>query len=127
MSEFLAQSGAINVPQPVNLFAGSKPVSTNRAPLADENQFEQYQVIAILDGAIVPHNPAAADASAEAVGILCNSADTTTATGTTGQSAAYYNGGDFNHEALVWDASLTTLAQRAAEFLRTDIAISTIR
>ena len=39
---------------------------------------------------------------------------------------AGYIGGDFNHEVLVWDASLDTLAKRKDAFLRTNIAIKSL-
>lgn len=126
MSEFLAKSASKDMNPAVQLFAGSREISTNRGPIADELTFEQYEVISIVDGEIVKFDPAGTDGSEVAHGIILNAVDTTTATGTTGQSTAYYTGGDFNHEALVWPAAITTLADRKAAFARTSIAISSV-
>lgn len=124
MSQFLAKSAKMNFPQGVQLFAGSREISTNRAPVADGLVFEQYEVIALAaDGSIIKFDPAGVAPATEAQGVIVNSVDTTEVTG---QESAYYTGADFNVEALVWPAALTTLAERKAVFNRTSIAISTV-
>lgn len=103
--------------QPVHLFAGSADIVTDNFPVGAA--LAQYQVFAVnAAGAAVPHDPAATDGTEKAVGIALYAADSGSVVG--------YIGGDFNHEALVWDASLDTLAKRKAAFLRTNIAIKSL-
>lgn len=126
MTEFLAGSNRMNFPQPPQLFAGSKEVTTNRRQVGDGLKFAQYEVIAIVADKIVKFNPAGSDGSEVAAGIIANAVDTT-GTGVTGQWSGFYTGGDYNHAALVWPATLTTLAQRRAVFSTTaTIAISSV-
>ena len=120
MSAFIpAGNDAMTFPKPVQLFAGEAPVTTNRAEGGTSVKLAAYTVIAIVGDKIVAHNPAATDGSEVAAGILCTPLDTTAATGVPGSWAPYYTGGDFNHAALVWDSTLTTLAARRAEFAQT--------
>lgn len=124
MTDFLAKSATMTFPTAVTLFAGSREIATNRAPVADGLSFDQYEVIALAaDGSIIKFDPAGAAPANVAQGVILNSVDTTE---TTGQESGYYTAGDFNHEALVWPAALTTLAARKAVFNRTSIAISAL-
>lgn len=125
MSEFLAKSAGMEFPQPVQLFAGSREIATNRAPVANGLVFAQYEVISIVGGEIVKFNPAASNGSEVAQGIIVNAVDTS-GTGVTGQQSAYYTAGDFNHAALVWPVAVATLAQRKEVFARTSIAVSSV-
>ena len=98
---------------PVELFAGAAPIITNSRPIAADVQ--EYQVVALnAAGAIVPHAPAAGDTTAVAVGVSCYAA-----VAADNDAVSIYEGAFFNHEALVWDATLTTLAQRRAVFSAT--------
>lgn len=61
-----------------------------------------------------------------AAGIILHAMDTS-ASGTNEDTfAPYYVGGFFNHEALSWPASVTTLAARRAAFLGTPIHIGSV-
>lgn len=96
---------------PVQLFAGEYPTSTE--PGTAGAALLEYQVVALLNGAYVPHDPTAVDSKKDAAGIALFAVN-----GTTQTKVEVYTGGFFNHEALVWHASLTTLAQRKAVFSR---------
>lgn len=105
---------------PVHLFAGSADIVTDNFPVGAS--LAQYQVFAVnAAGAAVPHDPTASDGTEKAVGITLYAV-----TQSAGGRVAGYIGGDFNHEVLVWDASLDTLAKRKAAFLRTNIAIKSL-
>ena len=105
---------------PVHLFAGSADIVTDNFPVGAS--LAQYQVFAVnAAGAAVPHDPTASDGTEKAVGITLYAV-----TQSAGGNVAGYIGGDFNHEVLVWHASLDTLAKRKAAFLRTNIAIKSL-
>ena len=105
---------------PVHLFAGSADIVTDNFPVGAS--LAQYQVFAVnAAGAAVPHDPTASDGTEKAVGITLYAV-----TLSAGGNVAGYIGGDFNHEVLVWHASLDTLAKRKAAFLRTNIAIKSL-
>lgn len=101
--------------KPVQIYAGSSDIVHQSGTAGAE--LKQYQVIARnAAGKIVPHNPAAEDSAKEAIGVTLLAVKDT-------QSVSFIVGGTLNHEALVWDATLTTLAQRQAAFDRTNITI----
>ena len=105
---------------PVHLFAGSADIVTDNFQVGAN--LAQYQVFAVnAAGKAVPHDPTAADGTEKAVGITLYAV-----TQSAGGNVAGYIGGDFNHEVLVWHASLDTLAKRKAAFLRTNIAIKSL-
>ena len=105
---------------PVQLFAGSADVVTDTFPVGGD--LAQYQVFAVNSaGKAVPHDPTKSDGTEKAVGITLYAV-----TQSAGGNVAGYIGGDFNHEVLVWHASLDTLAKRKAAFLRTNIAIKSL-
>lgn len=105
---------------PVQLFAGSADVVTDTFPVGGD--LAQYQVFAVnAAGAAVPHVPTASDGTENAVGITLYAV-----TLSAGGHVSGYIGGDFNHEVLVWHASLDTLAKRKAAFLRTNVAIKSL-
>lgn len=111
-SEHLAGSRTVGTyAGPVQLFAGEAPIITDQgvaaAPIAE------YQVIALnSSGLYVPHDPTATgQPQATAAGVALFAAHQTTQ-----PRVSLYSGGYFNHEALGWHASLTTLAQRKAAF-----------
>ena len=113
-----AGSSTLELSPAPTLFAGSAPITTNRADAAET--LEQYQIIAIVGDQIVAWDPAASDGSEVAAGILATATNLDDPPGSvSGQWAAYYTGGDFNHEALVWPVAINTLAERRAVFAHT--------
>lgn len=118
----LASSSTLDLAAAPQLFAGSAPITTNRAEAAET--LAQYQIISIVGDQIVAWDPTASDGSEVAMGILANATDLANPPGSvSGQWAAYYTGGDFNHEALVWPVAINTLAERRAAFS----SVSTIK
>ena len=119
----LAGNGTLGSYTPFQLFAGEKEIVTDHDPVAPNTTIAKYQVLAKnADGQLVPHNPAATDGTEKAVGV----ATQPITTGATAASIGYYVSAFFNHEALVWDASLTTLAARKAAFAGTEIRVGTL-
>lgn len=121
---------------PVNLFAGDADVRTNNGTVLSGQVLAQYAVVARNPaGKLIAHDPTAVadlDASADtvnvptvtskAIGIMAYACDATA-----GDTAgSYYTAGDFNHETLIWHASLTTLEARRAAFEGTPIAIKSL-
>lgn len=121
MSAFIpAGNDSMSFPQPVKLFAGEAPITTNRAQGGVNVNLPIYSVIALVNDLIVAHNPGASDGSQIAAGILTSALNTNAgAGGVAGRWSGYYTGGDFNHEALVWHASTDTFAERRAVFAPT--------
>lgn len=118
MSAFTpAGNDSTTFPQPVKLFAGEAPITTNRAEGGTNVNLAIYTVIAIVGDKIVQYNPAGSDGSQFAAGILATPLNTNAgAGGVAGSWAPYYTGGDFNHDALVWPAATDTFAERRAAF-----------
>lgn len=103
---------------PTQIFSGEADIVTDGEPVGVA--FAKYQVIARNDaGQLVPWDPAGTGGAALAMGIA-NEA------GVVGTYAPYYCGGVFNPDALVWPASVTTLAAKKAAFSRTNIQITTL-
>lgn len=87
---------------PVQLFAGEAPIVTGDYELAID--VVKYQVVAVsAEGQIVAY---AAD-----LPLLIASQP-----GVIGDRIAFFEGGYFNHEALVWPETLTTYEARRAAF-----------
>jgi hypothetical protein len=106
---------------PFQLFAGDQDTVTSNDPVAPNTAIAKFQVVARnAAGQLVPHAPAASDTTKVAIGIACQPL----ASNAAAVRLPYYIGGAFNHAALVWDATLTTLAQRKAVFDRTPISIN---
>lgn len=120
MALVLAGEDSMTFGQPANLFAGSAPITTNRAEGGTSVNLAIYTVIAIVANKIVQYAPAASDGSQVAAGILAAPLNTTASPGS---FAPYYTGGDFNHEALVWPAGATmdTFAERRTAFSPTSM------
>lgn len=110
----LAGSAQITAPQPVQLFAGEAPITTNRAEVSPGVKLEQYTIITLdgNDNIVIweETNPDQLPA-----GILANAVDTTDPFAPA-TWAPYFTGGDFNHEALVWPSAIDTLSKRRAVF-----------
>lgn len=111
----------------IKLFAGDSPVNTDDGYVVASGQgvVAKYTVVGIItaSGKLAKHTPGATDGSQIAVGITTQAVNATAAD----QKVAIYKAGTFNHLALTWHASLTTLAQRKAVFERTPIQIGSIR
>lgn len=118
--DYLAGNGDLGSWEPTQIFAGEADIVTDGGPAAADIVI--YQVIAKnAAGAMVPHNPGAAEGAPEAlaIGIAAQPAKS-------GQNVPYYIGGVFNHAALVWDSTLDTLVKRQAVFDRTNIHIGNL-
>lgn len=111
MQDRVAGSRQVGEFTPVQLFAGEAPITTE--PGTTAVALAEYQVVGRLtsNGNYVPHTPGASDGSQNVAGIAVYAVN-----GTTQTKVEIYTGGFFNHEALVWHATLTTLAQRKAAF-----------
>lgn len=109
MQTHVAGSREVGVFTPVQLFAGDFPINTQ--PGTTAVALQEYQVVALVGGLYVPHTPGASDGSQTAAGINLYAVN-----GTTQTAVEIYDSGHFNHEALVWHASLTTFALRKAVF-----------
>lgn len=98
---------------PFQLFAGDDDAVTQSFEVAANTAITKYQVLAVdANGRLVPHAPAASDTTAKALYVACQGM----ASNASVVKLPVYVEGYFNHEALVWDASLTTLAERQAAF-----------
>lgn len=123
----LAADSLITPASQTPLLAGDSEIITEEG-IVDTGNLAKYTVVGRVTatGKLVAHAPAASDGSEKAIGILTQAANATSAD----VKVAIYTGGFFNHEALVWDASLTTLAARQAAFRATtghSIRIGSIR
>lgn len=109
----LASGELVGTQTVFQLFAGDSDVVTEEAIL-DTGNLAKYTVVGRLTatGKIVALNPAASpvDGSELAIGITTQAADASSAD----QKVAIYTAGFFNHDALVWPASLDTLEKRQA-------------
>lgn len=108
------------------LFAGDAKIITEEETVASgQGVVAKYTVVGRLtaSGKLAKHTPGASDGSEVAVGILTQAVNATAAD----VRVAMYTGGFFNHEALTWHASLTTLAARKVVFERTPIKIGAVR
>jgi hypothetical protein len=117
----LASGESLGTTDFFQLFAGESDILTDAAPVAAGVRFAKYEVAAMDDtGALIKFDPAGA-APANVARVIV--AQPITADG---QSAPYYYGGVFNHEALVWPASLDTEAKRKAVFMGSMIHVTHI-
>lgn len=118
LPNMLAGGGQMGTFEPFHLFSGDGDIHTDGAVCAES--FAIYTVLAFnADGQLVKHAPAATDTTAKAAGIAAQA-------GVAGQKTPYYTAGQFNPDALVWDASLTTFEQRQAAFRGTLIIIKKV-
>lgn len=111
---------------PVPLLAGDHDVITEEG-IIDTGVLAKYTVLGKITatGKLVALNPAAADGSQVAYGILTQAVDATAAD----VRAGVYISGFFNDAALVWPvhAAVDTLIERKAAFQGTMIRIGTVR
>lgn len=122
LPDLLAGSEDLGNWAPTQIFSGEADIVSDGDPVGAV--FPIYAVVAKnATGQLVPFNPTAAP-------VGDNPAPETIAIGIAAQAgvlntfAPYYVGGVFNPDALVWPASVTTLAQRKAVFARTNIQIT---
>lgn len=116
-------NGTLGGYTPFQLYAGEKEIVTAHDPVAANQDLKQFQGVAKnADGELVAHAPAASDSTANLVGFMAQPVKTTGAT----VSGPYYVSAFFNHEALVWDATLDTLAKRKAAVVGTEIQVGTL-
>lgn len=97
-----------------DLYAGSGPWNTTQMQVANATALEQFQVLALFGGKLV----VATDAN-EAFAIAAQPIEAATP----GVFVPIFISGGFNHEALVWHATLDTLAKRQAAFARSPIYV----
>lgn len=122
-SSDLAGNGNLGSFTPFQLFAGEKEIVTAHDDVATGVTLAKYQGVAKnAAGQLVAHDPTAGDTTAKLVGFAAQPIVTTTAV----KSVPYYVSAFFNHEALVWHASLDTLAKRKAAVAGTEIQIGTL-
>jgi hypothetical protein len=96
-------------------FIGDAPVGTDSAnALAD---ITQYQVCVLLVNGVTPYVVATHTTAAPDKLVIAQ------VTAGTGKQAPYYTRGKFNHNMIVWPASLDTYAKRKEAFLGSAIEI----
>ena len=118
LPNLLAGNESLGAWAPVQVFSGDADLHSDGGICAVD--FPIYSVLAFTDaGLLTPHVPGAADSTAVAVAIAAQA-------GKAGNTCPYYTSGQFNPEALVWDASLTTVAQRKAVFAKSPVMIKEI-
>lgn len=103
------------------LLAGEAKLVTDWANVTTDGttSYGKFEVIALAsDGTIAKYNPAGSAPLNSPVGILAQPIAINQTT-----KVPYYSGGFFNHQALIWPGTLTTLVARKAVFLRTPIEI----
>lgn len=118
-------NGARGTFTPFNLFAGETPrIVTDSAQVAFGQNLAQYTVVAFnASGLLVAHDPGGVAPTNSPVGILPEAVNATAAACWT----PYYAAGFFNHAALVWHASLTTLAARKLAVRGTPLMVGALR
>ena len=117
----LAGNGTKGSFTPHNLFAGEKEIVTNHGTVALDQDLAQFEVVALnADGEICKLDTAATDGTEIARFVMAQPCKTTA---TETADAPYYVSAFFNHEALVWPATVTTLAARKQLMLGTEIQV----
>ena len=104
---------------PFNLYAGPGPGNTTQMQAADGQAIEQFAVLAVSGGKVVPYDPTATTPAQQAFGVAMQPVDAATP----GAMLPIMYSGGFNHEALKWHASLDTLQERQAAFAGTPISV----
>lgn len=113
----LAGGGLVGSWEPELLFAGDAPIVTDAAATTVAT-VKKYEVL-LLEAAGLRRPDPATDKGAQCV-IAAQAA------ATIGMQVPYFAAGKYNHEALVWPASLDTYAKRQAFFHGSDIHIGHI-
>lgn len=95
------------------LFAGEAPITTNDYEIATGVTVVKYGVYALdATGKVIVWDTAGT-APATTPRVIASQA------GVAGDRIAFFDGGNFNHEALLWPESLTTFEARRAAFTST--------
>lgn len=135
----LADGDTLSAFVPFDLFAGESPTVTQSITVASGQGLAQFEVVAMnASGEIVAWDPTAdyiADDdtvagggvslplyASKAIGIMCQAIDASGGAA----DGVIYTAGFFNHAALVWPGSVTTLAARRAAFIGTPIAVGAV-
>lgn len=120
MSNDLAANGTFGSFSPEQLYAGEGKIVSGTNVFLAGVAYEKYRVLALnAANKLVLHDPTQTDSRKQAVAIAAQPIDATGGD----VSGPIFQGGYFNHAALVWHASLTTLAQRKAAFEGTEIHV----
>ena len=90
-----------------DLYAGSGPWNTSQMQATDGLAIQQFEVLAVTAGKLVAYTT-----GATAVAIAAQPVEAATP----GVFVPVFLTGGFNHEALVWNAAIDTLAERKAVF-----------
>lgn len=119
----LAGNGTQGSFAPFQLLAGEKEIVTTHDEVATGQNLKQFEAVAKnATGQLVAWDPDAVDTASKLVGFMAQPADATSAA----TSAPYYVSAFFNHEALVWPATVTTLEARKAAVQGTEIQVGTL-
>lgn len=95
---------------PTQLFAGEAPITTNDYEIAAGVTVVKYGVYALdATGKVIVYDPAGVAPAITPRVIASQPA-------AAGDRISFFDGGNFNHEALVWPVSLTTFEARRAAF-----------
>ena len=117
----LANFGAAGSLSAFNLFAGQKEIVTGNLKVPGNLAFSQFEVVAVTAaGVIAKLDPSKTDGTQFAKAVLSQPVSAGAAAGS--QVPVYYSA-FFNHDALVWPASLTDLDARKAAVLGTEIKV----
>ena len=108
---------------PFQLYCGSGPWETTQMLAADGQAIEQFQVLALnASNKLIPYDPTATTPVQKAVAIAAQPVDASTP----GVRIPVFISGGFNHQALVWHASLDTLGERQAVFAGSPIFVQQV-
>lgn len=108
---------------PFDLFAGEKEIVHDRGQVAAGVAVQQFQILAKnANGEFILYDPTAAAPANKA---LCVAAYAK-GSGEANRSLAVYVSAFFNHESLVWPASIDTVAKRKLAFEGTEIRVGTL-
>lgn len=124
----IAAGGVLDSFTYTQLFAGDAEVVTSYAPISTALKTSgaaKYTVVAKnAAGELILHDPAGSAPANKAIGFISQKIPA----GYTGtNNHPIHVGGFYNHAALVWHASLDTLAERKAAFEGTPIFIGEVR
>jgi hypothetical protein len=98
-----------------DLYAGSGPWNTTQMQASDGLAIEQFQVLSVDNsGKLVEYTTGQAASAIAAQPVEA---------ATPGKFVPVFISGGFNHEALVWDSGIDTLAKRQAAFARSPIYV----
>lgn len=119
----LAGNGNNGTYTPFNLYAGEKEVVHDRAKVAAGVAVQQFQVLAKnANGELIIYDPTASAPANKALCVALNAK----ASGETNRSLSVAVSAFYNHEALIWPATIDTLAKRKLAFEGTEIRVGAL-